>query len=89
MKRCVAILPLGLLVSLVLLGCDPPPQAAPGPPRRMFRPRRRHRHRRRDRSRPAPAVNVPPAAPPGPPPLPVETKVGVFAGGLDDLAAPG
>ena len=39
---------------------------------------------------PKPAANAPAAAPPPPgqAPLPVETKVGVFAGGLDDLAAP-
>lgn len=36
---------------------------------------------------PKPVAKAPGAAP-APPPLPVETKVGVFAGGLDDLAAP-
>lgn len=37
---------------------------------------------------PAPVAGpAPPAGPPGPPPAPPETKVGVYAGGLDDLAA--
>src|SRR5262245_60019508 len=82
MKRYVAILPLAVLLGLVLLGCDQPPQAgtptvnvppAPPPPP------------------PPPGAEQPteaPAAPPGPPPLPVEAKVGVFGVGLDDLARP-
>ena len=87
MKRRVALLPLVLILGLVLAGCDQPapvaggkissgPPAPPPPP-------------------PPPGSEaVTPAAPPAPaaaptqPPVPIETKVGVFAGGLDDLAAP-
>ena len=83
MKRYVVMLPLGLLLGLVLLGCDQPPQAdaptamnAPGPPPPPPPP---------GSEQPAAA---PAGAPPGPPPLPVEAKVGVFAGDLNDLAAP-
>src|SRR5262245_55152164 len=85
MKRYVAVLPLGLLLSLVLLGCDQPPQAGsaqtamnlpPAPPPPPPPPGSEQ-----------PAV-APAPAPPGPPPLPVEAKVGVFAGDLNDLAAP-
>ena len=35
---------------------------------------------------PKPAAKT--SGPPGPPPAPPETKVGVYAGGIDDLAAP-
>lgn len=86
MNRPVAALLLALPVCLVVaVGCDPPPQAVtaaaapPGPP-----------------LPPGSSPPTPPAAP-APPPvaaqprpaaMPVESKAGFFAGGLDDLAAP-
>jgi len=86
MKRCVAILPLVLTFGIVLMGCDQPapvasgtktsgPPAPPPPPGSESPPA-------------APAPAVPAAAAPTQPALPIETKVGVFAGSLDDLAAP-
>src|SRR5262245_47442930 len=78
--------PLMLLLSLTLAGCEPtkPVAVAPsGPPAPPPPPG----------SAPPPPPGTPPnpastsAAPPAAAPLPVETKVGVFAGGIDDLAA--
>jgi len=69
----VAFLPWMLLLGIMILGCEPPQPVANSP-----------------NSPPAPPP-PPGAAPPPPPaaaPLPVETKVGVFAGSADDLAAP-
>jgi hypothetical protein len=80
MKRLVAGL-LMFALSLLLTGCEPPKKTAKagGPP-----------------SPPPPPGSAPPPAPapapaaqnsaPRPAPLPPETKVGVFAGNLDDLA---
>lgn len=86
MKRRVAGLPVVLLWGIVLLGCEPPaaPVASnvpPGPPpppgsAPAVAPA------------PAPAPVVAPAAQPNQRPIPLESKAGVFAGGLDDLAAP-
>ena len=68
-----------LLLSIMLAGCDPGPPVATapsGPP-----------------APPPPPGSAPPpppvaaTAPPTAAPLPPETKVGVFAGTLDDLAA--
>ncbi len=82
MSRHVAIVLLLLPLSILLTGCEPPtkvakatPTAPPPPP---------------GTQPPAPpvqpaAAQQPAAQPGGPAPLPVETKVGVFAGGLDDL----
>ena len=92
MKRLVALLPLVLLAGIVLLGCEPPAATVganstpPGPP-----------------APPGPPGSAAPAASPAPPtspaapqpatrpnerPIPLESKAGVFAGTLDDLAAP-
>ncbi len=84
MKRCVAILPLVLLFGIVLAGCDAPQQASVTPPPANAPP---------PPPPPGGEATEPTAggaapAPAGQAPLPVETKVGVFAGGLDDLAAP-
>ena len=73
MKPRVAFLPLALLLSIILAGCEPPKPAAsatnnpPSPP-------------------PPPGSAPPPPA--GAAPLPLETQAGVFAGSVDDLAAP-
>jgi hypothetical protein len=89
MKRLVAVLPVVLLLGIVLFGCEPPaapiaansrPPAPPGPPG----------------SEPpaapvaaAPAAPAPqPAARPNERPIPLESKAGIFAGGLDELSAP-
>ena len=80
MKRLVAVLLLALPLGIIALGCEPPKKTAKsgGPP-----------------SPPPPPGSTPPAAAPQPlaptvapqpPALPPETKVGVFAGNLDDLA---
>jgi hypothetical protein len=69
-----AFLPLALLLSIIFVGCEPPQPAASSA------------------NGPPPPPPPPGAAPPPPPPaaapLPVETKAGVFAGSVDDLAAP-
>jgi hypothetical protein len=85
MKRHVAVLLLVLPLGIIALGCEPPAKVAKtnaGPPPPPLPP---------GAVPPAPPV-APEAAPTPQPggqaPLPVETKVGVFAGGLDDLAAP-
>jgi hypothetical protein len=74
MKRRDAILPLVLLLGIVLIGCEPPKPAADGPP-----------------LPPGSAPAAPSAAseptPSGQAPLPPETKFGVFAGDVNDLAA--
>lgn len=81
MKRFVAATLLVLPLGIIALGCEPPAKTAKkgGPP-----------------SPPPPPGSAPPPAPtpvtaaPAPAPrqaaLPPETKVGVFAGNLDDLA---
>jgi hypothetical protein len=81
MKHGIARAALALLLGIVLLGCEPTqPVASSGPP-----------------APPPPPGSAPPPPPAGgsqPPaaasnqaPLPVESKVGVFAGSIDDLAA--
>jgi hypothetical protein len=72
----VDYLPLGLLLGIVLLGCEPPKPVASGPPTPPPPP---------GSAPPPPAANAPAAATPAP--LPPETKVGVFAGDINDLAA--
>src|SRR5258708_27952200 len=66
MNHRIALLPLVLLLSLVILGCEPPTPAANAPPA------------------PPTAATPPPS---GQAPLPPETKFGVFAGDVNDLAA--
>ena len=90
MKRLVAVLSLLLLFGIVLTGCEPPAATVganppPGPPAPRGPPA----------SVPAAAPAHAPAAPASQPavqpnqrPIPLESKAGVFAGGLDDLAAP-
>ncbi len=81
MKRHVAVLLLVLPLCIIAMGCEPPTKVAkagngPPPPPGSTPP-------------PAPPVAAAPVPAPqagGQAPLPVETKVGVFAGGLDDLA---
>jgi len=81
MKRLVAILLLVLPLGIIALGCEPPKRVAktggppsPPPPPGSTPP-------------PAPEPAAPVAAPaPRQAVLPPETKVGVFAGNLDDLA---
>jgi hypothetical protein len=89
MKRLVALFAVLLLCGIVLPGCEPPPApvasnnlppAPPGPP---------------GSQPPAPpAASAPAASPqesaaqPNERPIPLESKAGVFAGGLDDLSAP-
>jgi len=68
MKHHVSFLPSALLLSIVLLGCEPPRPAANAP------------------GAAAPTAPTAPQAP-TPPPLPPETKFGVFAGDVNDLAA--
>jgi hypothetical protein len=75
MKRRVAFLMLGLLLGIIVLGCSPPTPVASGPP-----------------GPPPPPGSAPPPPPAAPEPaavapVPPETKFGVFAGGIDDLAA--
>jgi hypothetical protein len=79
MKRGVVDVALVLLFGIVVLGCEPPKQTAsnsggpPAPP---------------GSGPPPPATSTPPASPGHEQaPLPPETTFGVFAGGLDDLAA--
>ncbi len=77
-----AFWPFMLLLSIALAGCEPPKPVAvlpPGPPAPPPPPG----------SAPPPPLAAPQAspAPATPAPLPIETKVGVFAGGIDDLAA--
>ena len=87
MKRLVAVLPLVLLLVIVLLGCEPPaatvgantPPRPPGPPGSE------------PAAPPAAATPAPEPQPAGQPnerPIPLESKAGVFAGGLDELSAP-
>jgi hypothetical protein len=74
MKRHVAFLMLLLLLGIMVLGCSPPTPVASGPPGPP--------------PPPGSAPPLPPAAPePAAAPVPPETKFGVFAGGIDDLAA--
>jgi hypothetical protein len=85
MKRHVAFSLPALLLGILLAGCEPPkpiagsggslaPPAPPPPP---------------GAEAPPPPISGPSAAtgPSSQAPLPIETKVGVFAGTLDDLAA--
>jgi hypothetical protein len=76
MSRCVAFPPLLLLLSIMLLGCEPPRPAADGSTPTVA-------------SGTTPAATAAAPAPPGPSaaPLPPETKFGVFAGDVNDLAA--
>jgi hypothetical protein len=74
MYRHVAILPSVLLFGIMFVGCEPPAPVASGPP-----------------GPPPPPGAAPPPPPPtadtGQAPLPPETKFGVFAGDVNDLAA--
>ncbi|HEY2412882.1 MAG TPA: hypothetical protein VGI40_11600 [Pirellulaceae bacterium] len=75
MKHRVAMLPTALLLGITLLGCEPPTPVSSGPP-----------------AAPPPPGSAPPPPPPAAPapaaaPLPPETKFGVFAGDVNDLAA--
>ena len=74
MFRLVAFLPLALLLGIILTGCEPPLQPVANSPNSP--------------PAPPPAPNTAPPPPPAAAPLPVETKVGAFAGSIDDLAAP-
>jgi len=82
MKRLVAILLLLLPLGIIVTGCEPPKRTAKagGPPAPPPPPG----------STPPPAAEPTPTktspAPRGQAALPPETKVGVFAGNLDDLA---
>jgi len=81
MKRVLVLL-LALPFCASLAGCEPPAKVAKansGPPAPPLPPGVQ------PPEPPAQPVS-PPAAAPGQAPLPVETKVGVFAGNLDDLA---
>lgn len=71
MQHRVAMLSAALLLGITLLGCDPPTPVAGGPPAA------------------APPVSAAPPqqATPQSAPLPPETKFGVFAGDVNDLAA--
>jgi hypothetical protein len=75
MNHRTALLPLMLLFSIALLGCEPPRPAASG-----------------SATPAAPGASVattnsPPPSAPSAAPLPPETKFGVFAGDVNDLAA--
>jgi len=73
MKHRVALLPTALLFGITFLGCEPPASVSNGPP-----------------PPPSPQASAPPppAAPaPAAAPIPPETKFGVFAGDVNDLAA--
>jgi hypothetical protein len=72
MKHHASLFATALLFGITLLGCDPPTPVAGGPP-----------------GPPPPPGSAPPSAPPTPDsaPLPPETKFGVFAGDVNDLAA--
>lgn len=81
MKRLVAILLLVLPLGIIVTGCEPPKKVAKsgGPNTPPLPPG--------SAPPPAPAPAAPAVAPaPRQPVLPPETKVGVFAGNLDDLA---
>ena len=74
MKHRVAMLSAALLFGITFLGCEPPTSVSSGPP-----------------VPPPPPGSAPPPDPassqPAPAPLPPETKFGVFAGDVNDLAA--
>jgi hypothetical protein len=74
MKHRVAMLSLALLLGITLLGCEGPTPVSSGPP-----------------APPPPPGSAPPAPPatpaPAAAPVPPETKFGVFAGDVNDLAA--
>lgn len=71
MKQRVDFLMLVLLLGIVVVGCEPPRPAANAPPA--------------PGTAAAPTANGP--STPSPAPLPPETKFGVFAGDVNDLAA--
>jgi hypothetical protein len=92
MIRFVAFVPLALLLCIAIAGCEPPAQnagvtnAPPGPP---APPKPPGSETATDTTSPTTtATSTEPAAASNKPPLPLETKAGVFAGSLDDLAAP-
>jgi hypothetical protein len=76
MKRRVDFLLLMLLLGIVSTGCEPPKPVASGPPAPPPPPG----------TAPPPTATGGPATP-APAPLPPETKFGVFAGDVNDLAA--
>jgi hypothetical protein len=69
----VVFLPWMLLLGIMMLGCEPTTPVA---------------NSTNSPPAPPPPPGTAPPAPPAAAPLPVETKVGVFAGSVDDLAAP-
>ena len=77
MKHRVARLPLLLLLGIMFAGCDSPTPVASGPPTPPPPPG----------SAPPPPPAAAPSVPSGQAPLPPETKFGVFAGDVNDLAA--
>lgn len=72
MQHRVAMLSAALLLGITLMGCDPPTPVAGGSPAA---------------APPAGSAPPPQQATPEPAPLPPETKFGVFAGDVNDLAA--
>jgi len=72
----VVFWPLVLLLGIAVVGCEPPKPVASGPPAPPPPP---------GTAPPPPVANAP--ATPAPAPLPPETKFGVFAGDVNDLAA--
>ena len=88
MKRCVAILPLVLLFGIALTGCDAPQQAGVAAPSNAPPPPPPPPPPPGGEAAESPPEPAPGAAPVNQPALPLETKVGVFAGGLDELGAP-
>src|SRR5689334_22358987 len=76
MKHRVAMLSAALLLGITLIGCEPPTPVSSGPPA----------------APPPPGSSPPPPPAPSAPasasaPVPPETKFGVFAGDVNDLAA--
>jgi len=75
MRHDVVMLSAALLLGITLIGCEPPTPVSSGPPAPPPPP---------GSAPPPPATSAPaPAAAP----LPPETKFGVFAGDVNDLAA--
>jgi hypothetical protein len=75
MKRRVVLLSVVLLLGIVVLGCEPPRPAANAPPAAP------------QSAAPTATTSAPPPPATSPAPLPPETKFGVFAGDVNDLAA--
>src|SRR6185436_12895386 len=75
MKRDVAFWLSVLFLGINLLGCEPPRQAANAPPEAS------------GMGAPPQTASTPSAPATSQPPLPPETKFGVFAGDINDLAA--